>query len=81
MTLTVFASTVYTNGDDYVATIDSTAAGAGNTVGSTSAYNFVGPFESARFKTTNGLRFHLKSNTASDTAKVSIFALGFPGYK
>lgn len=75
-TLTVYASTLFTNGDDYVASINST-----HDVGSTSAYNFAGPFESARFKTTNGLKFKINSETAGDTGKVSVFALGLPGYK
>jgi hypothetical protein len=74
--LTVYASTLFTNGDNYVANINST-----HPVGSTSAYVFAGPFESARFKSTNGLKFKIASQTAGDTAKVTIFALGLPGYK
>ena len=76
MQITVYKSTLFTDGDDYVADISSS-----HPVGSTSAYNFVGPFDSARFKSTNGLKFKLASKTAGDTAKVSVFALGLPGYK
>jgi len=51
--------------------------------GSTQGYCWAGPFDSARFKSTNGLKFNIAPSTATGTtAKCShVFALGFPGYK
>ena len=44
---------------DYSVTFDSTKP-----VGSTSAVKYFGPFESARFKSTQGFRFNLRCNSA-----------------
>jgi hypothetical protein len=73
--LTVYASTLFTNGDDYTAAINPAVPGT------TQAYNFAGPFDSARFKTTSGLKFKLACPTAGNNCSVSVFALGLPGYK
>jgi len=51
--------------------------------GSTQGYCWAGPFESAKYKSTAGLKFNVGPSTASGTtAKCShVFALGLPGYK
>jgi hypothetical protein len=51
--------------------------------GSTQGYCWAGPFDSALFKSTNGLKFNISPSTATgSTAKCShVFALGLPGYK
>lgn len=76
-TVTVYGSEDFAGGknENYVKEFSSTG-------GSTRAYNFLGPFESARYKSTSGLKFNIKASTAGGTlAFTNVIAIGLPGYK
>ena len=60
---------------DYTVAYDSTFS-----VGSTSAVKYFGPFESARFLSTQGFRFNLKCSVAGDVSDIiRLEALLLPG--